>query len=72
MNGSATTARTNVKIAAELLHAGDHAWMPTPERNGFPTTCAAKAAVPYNSMDRQCVWAAGPMTGGQRVTPHPS
>ena len=63
MNGSAITARTNIKIAAELLHA------------------LAKAAAPYSqlnrvvmasSMDQQGVWAAGPMTGGQRVTPHPS
>ena len=31
MNGSAVRAGTNVKMAAELLHAGDHAWDAHPQ-----------------------------------------
>ena len=36
MNGSAVAARTNVKIAAELLHAGDHAWDAHPQAERLP------------------------------------
>ena len=72
MNGSTVTASTNVKIAAELLHAGDHAWMPTPERNGLPTyvRCQSRSPVQFDGQAMRV--GSRPMTGGQRVTPHPS
>ena len=32
MNGGAVSARINMKIAAELLHSGDHPWNANPQR----------------------------------------
>ena len=41
MDGSAVAARTNVKVAAELLHAGDHPWDAHPRAERLPVLSGA-------------------------------
>ena len=36
MNGGAVSARMNMKIAAELLHSGDHPWNANPGAEPLP------------------------------------